>query len=186
MTLDEIYQKQESLEARLTHLEDVEAIQKMTYEYFDCVTLGKTDRLIDFFADDCAFVIPRGRIEGREQVKSYLDELCGWHTGAESNFLIHPIIEAEWDHARGHWLIYFINTYYLTSQPLFVTASMYDNEYVKVNGQWKFKEVHWIMRFGPPAPPPFPGCHGRKMVGEADLRGFGDPLKQLSKPNPQD
>lgn len=180
MTLEELSRRQDELELRLRHVEDIEAIQKMTYEYFDCLTLGKTDRLIDFFAQDCAFHIPRGRIVGRENVEDYLSELCGWHTGAESNFLIHPIIEVNGDEARGHWLIYFINTYYLTAQPLFVTASMYDNLYIRETGSWKFKEIKWIMRFGPPAPPPFPGCHGRKMVKEDDLRDFNEPLKQLN------
>lgn len=181
MTMEELAQRYEELDRRMTQMEDTQAIEKMTYEYFDCVTLGNTENLIDFFAEDCAFVIPRGRIEGREAVKSYLDEICGWHTGAENNFLIHPIIQVDGDHATGHWLIYFINSYYLTAQPLFITASMYDNKYVKVNGQWKFEEVHWIMRFGPPAPPPYPGCHGQKMVSSEDLRTFGDPLKQAHK-----
>lgn len=177
--MEDLLNRLAALEARIAHVEDLEAIQKMTYEYFNCVTLGKTENLIDFFAQDCSFEIPRGCITGRENVKSYLDELCGWHTGAESNFLIHPIIEVEGDKATGQWLIYFINTYYLTAQPMFVTASMYNNKYIKENGQWKFKKIHWIMRFGPPSPPPFPGCNGMKMVSEQDLRGFSDPLKQL-------
>lgn len=60
MTLDEFYQKQAALEARLTHLEDMEAIQKMTYEYFDCVTLGKTDHLIDFLRMTVRLSFPGG------------------------------------------------------------------------------------------------------------------------------
>lgn len=170
MTIEQLEQRVAEMEARITRAEDIEAIQKLTYAYFNGLTLGKTEHLIDFFADDCQIATPKGLIEGRESVNRYLNELCGWHTGAESNFLLHPIIDVHGSHATGNWFFYFINTYYLTSQPMFVTAFLYDNEYVKINGQWKLKKIQWTLRYGPPARPPFPGCHGRKTVREEDLR----------------
>ena len=42
MNMEELARRQAELDARLTQLEDIEAIQKMTYEYFDCVTDRKS------------------------------------------------------------------------------------------------------------------------------------------------
>ena len=59
---------------------------------------------------------------------------------------------------------------YLTSQPMFVTAFLYDNEYVKVNGQLEAEKASMDTVVRPPARPPFPGCRGRKTVLEEELR----------------
>lgn len=183
MTLEELEQRQNELDARLTRAEDLEAIKKMTYEYFNCLTLGQTGNMSQFFCEDGEFELPRGTIKGKEKLEEYFADLSLWHTGAESQMLMHPIIEVNGDKATGKWMIYFVNTYYLTAQPLFVTASMYDNEYIKINGEWKFKRVHWIMRFGPPGKAPFPGCHGLKQFEESQLRTLETPLKQARENN---
>ena len=172
MTLEELERKYSEFEARLTRVEAIEAIQKLTYQYFDDLCLGKTEHLIDYFCEDCSFVLPRETLQGKEAVKKYLVSLEGWHTGAETNFLVHPIIDVEGDRAKGNWFFYFVNTYYLTSQPMFVTAFTYDNEYALENGQWKLKQVQWNVRFGPPGRPPFPGLHGSRVVKEEELRGM--------------
>ena len=158
-----------ALEAKYERTAAIQDIQSVTYDYFTRLAAGDADNLYTYFSHDGAFENAHSVYQGEEKLRQFFKNCTEWHTGAESLLLVEPVIkldEKDPCRATGYWSLYFIHSYYLTSQPLFISHFKYENTYVKCGDEWKFKRIRLVKGFGPPSPPPYPGCHGEKIVTE--------------------
>ena len=72
------------------------------------------------------------------------------HVGKEGDFEVHPIISVDGDTAKGNWVMYIMYFYPRTGQSLFWVQGIYDVDYIRENGEWKFKYLKWRERLGQP------------------------------------
>jgi hypothetical protein len=59
--------------------------------------------------------------------------------------LMNPIIEVDGDHAKGTWYLLGPFTFREKNDARWI-ACRYEDDYVKVNGEWKYKHLRAIIR----------------------------------------
>lgn len=163
MTLEELERKLGETEKRLreaerriTANEDVEQIKLLHNRYMDALTFINWDDVIDCFAEDSSIDVQfGGLIKGKANVARFFrEQLSRIHNGKEGIFAIHPKITVNGDKAKGNWLMYIMYADHRTWQSRYWLQGIYDAEYVKVDGEWKFSYLQWRPRLEPPGPPP--------------------------------
>ena len=125
----------------MADLGEIEAIKRLKYKYFRTLDLKKWDEMAECFTEDAKTSYSAGKysFEGRDTIMGFLKQGLGtdrisMHQGH------HPEIELTSDTtATGRWALqdYVIDLKRNTS--LF-GAAFYEDEYVKVNGEWKEPE----------------------------------------------
>jgi hypothetical protein len=131
----------EDIEKRLNALEGVEAIKRLKARYSAyCDDNYNPDKLATLFAEDAVWDGGDfGRHEGREAIRQFF-------SGAPEalpfavHMVMNPVIEVDGDTAKGTW--YFLGALTVAdgNQALW-TSLWYDEEYVRVDGEWKFKRL---------------------------------------------
>lgn len=139
----------DEIERRLKVLEHVEEIRKLKVRYCHSVDAYDADTTASFFTEDAIFDVgPRGRCEGRQQVLEFFK-------GSRERlpFFVHmvmnPLIEVDGDTAKGSWYLMQASTVGGTNEAVWGSAR-YDDEYVRVDGKWMFKNVAVTMFFWTP------------------------------------
>jgi SnoaL-like domain len=158
-TLDE-------LEARITRLADTKEIKKLQSIYGYYQDYCEWQKIVDLFTDNDPSVeeADRGVYHGKESIRRYFIDLLG----VGSNKPIRPgylgimfqlqgvvTVESDGKTAKGRW--------YGMGMEAKPTLSMhegelrqtwihgiYENEYVKESGKWKFKKIHFNLVFRTP------------------------------------
>lgn len=143
----------QDIKKRLKVLEDIEEIKQLQYRYLNCVMFAKFDEIGDFFTDDAQIDLVEWMPETKGKaavIKWFKDEIAKIHVGKEGDFEVHPIISVDGDKAKGNWVMYIM--YFLpdTGQSLFWVQGIYDMEYARVDGKWKFSLMRWRERLGKP------------------------------------
>jgi ketosteroid isomerase-like protein len=140
----------DQLERRLQALEDIEAIKKLKARYCAaCDNNYHADDIAALFTEDAvwdggAF----GKCEGREAIRRFF-------RGAPQIFpfaihqVMNPIIEVQGDKATGRWYLFQPCTLAEGNQAAWL-AARYEEEYVKVGGEWKFKHLKVLPSFFTP------------------------------------
>lgn len=156
MNIAEIEKKLSLMEERLQVTEDLEAIKQVHHKYMNAFTQAKWDDAFECFAEDCVLdVAPTGKfvVKGKaEIIKFYNEHLTNRHTGKEGDFLVHPIITVDGSKAKGNWLMYMMYPISGPDQHMVLIQGVYNAEYVKVNGQWKFSFLQHRPRIIEPSP----------------------------------
>ena len=131
----------EDLEARIQRLEDIEAIRQLKGKFAHYADTQDTDGFMNLVADDAVWEFgPWGHFEGKEEIRKFTDDV----TIASHSFMLHIFynisIEVNGDTAKGKWyfLVPATNSKKECAEWL---AGIYDEQYIKVNGEWKFKRV---------------------------------------------
>lgn len=145
----------EKLEARITRLEDIKEIEKVQNKYMHWLSLGRGDKIVELFALKTPGVSAEagdsGVFEGVEGVKRHFKvttekkPVIGYYSEVHA---VNPVIEISKDgkKAKGVWL----------SPGIVAEASRnlqgwewgkYDNDYVKVDGEWKILHLRWFQTF---------------------------------------
>jgi hypothetical protein len=151
-----------AIEKRLSILEDVEEIKKLSSHYVNCLTLTKWDDLLDCFAEDAVVDIKK-KTSGKKGLEILFKEIIAKnHLGLEGNFIVQPIISVEGDKAKGNWLLYIqfaqprklahrIDeiTNYDDTAPDWMQG-YYDMEYTRIEGKWKISLLKWRCRLWSP------------------------------------
>lgn len=137
----------EPLEARVARLEDVEAIRNLKHQYAQYCDRGyDADGFASLFVEDAvwesnAFGVYNGR-----------DEIHGFIRGLQTeilwalHYMVNPVIEVSDDGsaAWGTWILLepatMSNRDANEPDAVVITAN-YEDEFVKVDGEWKFKRV---------------------------------------------
>lgn len=156
MTLEEMAQELQEMGKRLQVYEDIEQIKQLHIRYVNALTFVKWDDVIACFAEDSSIDVQfGGLIKGKVNIAHFFKEMLPQiHIGEEGIFVVHPLISVAGDKAKGNWLVYLMYADHRTWQSRYWIQGIYDAEYVRVNGEWKFGHLQWRPRLEPPGPPP--------------------------------
>jgi hypothetical protein len=143
-------QKLVSLEQRKLRLEDLNAIKRLQSAYGYYLDQGLWDQAASLFADDGSIEYALdGVYAGKQRVRQYLYAQGGGKVGLaqgqlNEHMLIMPVITlaADGQTAKGTWRD-IIMTGHL-GKDAFWGEGPYENDYVKVNGTWKIRRIHWF------------------------------------------
>ncbi len=151
------------MEARLRNVEDQLAIDKLEKMYGYYLDNGKLEEAIDLFSDDTEFmeIGNRGVFKGKEGVKKFFRGFMAkglegkstgrmvFHHQLQSVITVNPGGTT----ANGRWYILMIMA--LPEEPGGPMTSVlghgvYENEFVKEGGKWKFKKMFMGLHFTSP------------------------------------
>lgn len=124
----------------IKHLQDVEAIKKVKYQYcYHCDTRDHA-KLMALFAKDCsADYGPFGNCKNRAEVSKFFVDIY-----KTLPFFIHmvnnDIIEIKGDKATGEWYFNVPSTHAPTNQAIWILGK-YEDEFVREGGGWKIKSM---------------------------------------------
>jgi SnoaL-like domain len=148
--LEELSAKLLQLEQRKTRLADIHAIRKLQRAWGYYLDEGQWDDAADLFAADATIEIGfDGVYRGRDRVREYLHAMGGGRKGLapgelNEHFQLMPVITMSGDGrtARGTWRDVMLQG------KLGVDAHWgegpSENEYVKEDGVWKIRSLHWF------------------------------------------
>ena len=137
------------LERRLRVLEDVEEIKRLKVRYCHSVDAYDAEWTTSLFTDDGVFdFVGRDPTEGREALLEF------YKKGRERlpfyvHMVMNPVIEVDGATATGIWYLFEPCTLGDTGRAVW-GSGRYDDEYVKVDGQWRFKNVKLSIFFWTP------------------------------------
>jgi len=153
----------EELEAKITELADIEEINKLERIYGYYLDNYMQEEIVDLFSDDTESVevADRGVFLGKEGVKKFFigylgrggkprpsDEMA-IHTQLQGVVNVDPGGKT----AKGRWYCLMIQAHY-GIEPGVPRAGwgfgVYENEYVKEEGKWKFKKLYYNLTFRSP------------------------------------
>lgn len=133
--------------ARLQVLEDIESIRKLKASYCYLVDaalagdLEKWDEFMTHFVDDAWIDFEGfGRHEGKEAVGRFYRDLVGASLSYSAHMVSNPLIEVDGPSARGRWYVDVPVTIRPRNQAAWLQGK-YQEEYLKVDGQWKWKSI---------------------------------------------
>jgi len=147
------------LAAKIQRLDDIEAIRNLKAKYCAFCDDGyNADGIASCFVEDGIWDGGvRGTYEGREAIRSFFSTGTSRITFAVHNVL-NPIIEVDGDTAHASWYLFQPCT---EAGQAYWVSGVYQDDYVKVNGQWFFKHLRVTFNFWTPfeqgwAKQPFP------------------------------
>ena len=137
----------EEIAERLQILEDVESIRKLKASYcylVDAAVAGDSDRWDEFmthFVEDSWVDFDLfGRHEGREAVATFYRDVVGAALYFSAHMVSNPLIEVDGADAKGRWYVHVPFTARNRDEAGWLQGK-YEEEYVKVNGEWKWKSI---------------------------------------------
>ena len=138
------------LERRIRVLEDIEAIRNLKARYADACDRGyDADTLASLFTEDAVWTSDLfGRYEGREAIRRFFAGVSSDITFA-MHYMTNPIIEVNGDEARGEWYLFQTTTFAAGNQAIF-GAARYEDQYARVDGEWRFRQVQLSSVFWTP------------------------------------
>ncbi len=134
------------LEQRITRMEDIEAIKQLKARYCEiCDDLHNPDRIASVFVEDgiwesADFGQAKGHDAIRELFKGFRE-----HFSFSQHNISNPIIEVDGDRATGIWYLQGPWTVAEDGKETWM-ALRYDDEYVKVDGEWKYSHLRVALR----------------------------------------
>src|ERR1700719_1363494 len=136
----------DDLEKRITVLEDIEAIKKLKARYCAiCDEDHNPAKITALFAPDGIWEgAGVGVHQGHEAIRKLFQGFQERISFSQHN-VMNPIIEiaADGNHAKGQW--YFLGPFTMRKRNNAVwLAARYEEDYVKVNGEWKFQHLRAI------------------------------------------
>jgi hypothetical protein len=123
-------------------LEDVEAIKKLKALCCLHVDLYDAESFADLFVEDGIFMGAFQRLEGRDALRG----VQFWPFMV--HYVMNPIIDVRGDHATGKW--YFFRPYTDHERRACWASGRYEDDYVRLEGEWKFKVVRITNFFAVP------------------------------------
>jgi hypothetical protein len=171
---------QREMEARMTRLEDIHEIMNLQGRYNHFTAIGNFDAVVDLFAKKDlkvrAEIADSGVYEGIEGVKRLflkgVESKHGGRGGLGLLMIMTPVIEIsrEGKTAKGMWHTLGCHTLRHETGPYAVwSQGKYDNEFVKEDGKWKIRSLHWYVNFATPFEE---GWVKKPFVGSATQAGF--------------
>lgn len=138
----------EELEKRVQLLEDIEAIKKLKHLYcLYCDDNFDVENLMTLFTEDAVWDGgDRGRYEGHAAIRGFFQRIPQRLPFA-IHMVLNPIIEVKGDTAHGTW--YLIEPCTERGQALWMMG-VYEDDYVKVDGRWKYKNLQLAFKFRTP------------------------------------
>lgn len=140
----------EELEARITILEDIEAIKKHQHMFVYMIDDRDWQGVVNLFTEDAVLDLgPFGRYEGKAEITKFYNEIFPATYSFMAHMLHNPIIDVKGDKATGEWHSEMSGTYAPTDRAVWV-AGKCKIEYVKAIGEWKFKTIKVTIYYNTP------------------------------------
>jgi hypothetical protein len=141
----------ENLEKRVRVLEDVEEIKKLKRRYCALCDAGyDADGLAELFMENAVWEGNElGRAEGRKEILEFFQR-APQRLPFAIHMVLNPIIEVDGDRAKGTWYLFQACTYAGVENQAVWGSARYDEEYVRVNGEWKFQNLELTSHFWTP------------------------------------
>lgn len=138
------------LEKRITILEDIEAIKKLKARYCEiCDDDHNQDRIVQIFAEDGIWESKDlGRAQGHAELRKLFKSFAERISFSQHN-VMNPIIEVSGNTAKGSWYFFGPFTFRKGNRQMWL-AARYEDDYVKINGEWKFQHLRAIGRMAAP------------------------------------
>jgi hypothetical protein len=137
------------LESKVQELVDIEAIRDLRFRYHEYINEGKFAEIASLFTEDGDLLFGHlGNAHGHDEINRFFGGLLVKPDAAGKTreprlsrvrqFIHNHMVEVRGDRATGFS--------YLEAKPVYkgesyVVAARYDDEYVRHNGQWKFKKM---------------------------------------------
>ena len=140
----------EDLEQRIKALEDIEEIKRLKARYCAYCDDGyDANGIVSLFTEDAVWDGGmRGRAEGTDEIRQFF-----LRATQRLPFAIHmvmnPIIQVNGDRATGTWYLFQPCTFAEGEQAVWGSAR-YDEQYVRVDGDWKFNHLKLTSFFWTP------------------------------------
>ena len=138
-----------ALESKVQELVDIEAIRDLRFRYHEYINDAKFSEIAGLFTEDGDLLFGHlGNAHGRDEINRFFGGLLVKPDADGKNkqprlsrvrqFIHNHVVEIRGDRATGFS--------YLEAKPVYngesyVVAARYDDEYVRQNGQWKFKKM---------------------------------------------
>jgi hypothetical protein len=157
MTTQELEDRVKALEEEVTHLKDIEEIKKLQKIYGYYLERWQTDDIAELFSDTpdtSAEIGGNGVFIGKKSIRKFF---ARWQN-PDKNFLhvmtqVNDVVDLDegGKTAKGRW--YGLGVLALpidgVTRAIF-SNGVYEDEYIKENGKWKFKKMHWYRIFFTP------------------------------------
>ena len=119
--------------------DDRAAIRRLKHEYCYAIDGGRYGAWTELFTEDGRFVRANGdTYEGHEELYEFAADGFGPLFEQSAHVVTNPVIDVDGDAATGRWYLLL-----LTETPdgdVAVTQSKYEDEYVRVDGEWRIAE----------------------------------------------
>jgi hypothetical protein len=135
----------QEMEKKIREFEDIEEIKKLHVRYVYWLNDRKWDEILNSFIDDAwVHIEKRPMTRGKEELtKLFKEKIAG--NNAKTNgchFVMQPIIDVDGDKATGTWFMCIVFAVDSPTGPTLAwRQGRHDCEYVKVDGQWKYKSI---------------------------------------------
>ncbi len=135
-----------ALEARITRLEDIEAIKKLKATYCDiCDDMHNPDRIGALFAADGIWESADfGKAVGPQAVRELFQKFQNMFSFSQHN-IMNPIIDVSGNRATAQWYIMGPWDETESKRKTWMTLR-YNDDYIKVNGEWKYQHLRVALR----------------------------------------
>jgi hypothetical protein len=138
------------LAGRITILEDIEAIKRLKARYCAiCDDDHNPDEIVKIFAEDGIWESADiGQHKGHAAIRKLFEGFRDRISFSQHN-VFNPRIEVNGDRAKAHW--YFMGPFTMRKRNNAVwLAARYEDDYVKINGEWKIQHLRAIGRMSAP------------------------------------
>ena len=135
-----------TLEQRIQVLEDIEAIKQLKALYCEiCDDMHNPDRIASVFADDPIWESDDfGKAQGHTEIQALFKKFQDMFRFSQHN-IMNPRIEVTGDRATGIWYIMGPWTFTEDGAEKWF-ALRYDDDYVKIDGEWKYQHLRVALR----------------------------------------
>jgi len=137
------------VETRLDVLEAIEAIKRLRYTYCYSCDSYEMDEVLKLFAKDAmADFHEFGEYVGNAEIAKFYKEIVPQKMTFFVHMVSNPIIDViDSDHAKGKWYADVPAT--LDGEARWM-CGRYEEEYIKEDGQWKFKVMKFFWKYETP------------------------------------
>jgi SnoaL-like domain len=127
----------------LQYLLDLEEIKQLRYSFAWCLETSAPEELADLFTTDGVIDVgPWGVMRGQEKIrKGYGRAYRDAEPWTAMHAVTNPRIRINGDAATGTWYLLDHNTKTAPGSTPTVVLGVYDEEYQKVNGEWKIASL---------------------------------------------
>ena len=147
-----------AVSARATRIDDINEIENLQSSYGYYADKMLWDEVVDLFSDDGTLEIgPSGVYVGKDSIRRYLLSLSGGVQGPlegvlYEHFQLQPIITLgdSGQTANGRWRLFLMTGVSGAGSGGNWGEGIYENEYVKEDGVWKIRKLHWYATFVAP------------------------------------
>jgi hypothetical protein len=145
-----------ALEARADRIKDANDIKRLQRAYGFYLDKAAWDQMADLFSADASVEYANeGVYVGQDRIREYLKRLGGGHNGLvegqmNNHMILQPVVHVAPDGttAKARWRALMQTGQFKKSAAW--GEGTYENEYVKDNGVWKIKKLHWYVSFVAP------------------------------------